>query len=415
MAESIYPVPQEWAEGALVDAARYDAMYRRSVEDPEGFWREAAQRIDWITPFTRVKYTSFDEADFGISWFCDGTLNISANALDRHLAERGDATAILWEPDSPEEAHRVITYRELHADVCRFANLLKAQGVKRGERVTLYLPMVPEAAVASPSTPQNAVKTLAVAFFENRTGEAGLDWLSKGVPDMLISYLSYSEYLQVVGIEKLQDVMRSLEDQDPAVERNPAFEVARLTQAEILVMGSVVKSGGSIRIIASIYETNQARLIKTEYVEGRGDDQLFSLIDELSGKIKLALEIEASGEKPSEDLSRIKTNSLSAYKAYMEGLDRLYEYNDQEAISSFQKAIQIDPAFGHAYLSLARTYDVLGENSLAREAMERAMTHSGNLPKVEKAIFKLAQDELNGDWEALEDFIKRLQVKFQGI
>ncbi len=148
MAQTIFPVPEQWAANALVDADGYDAMYRRSVEDPEGFWREAAQRIDWITPFTRVKETSFNEADFGIAWFADGTLNISANALDRHLAERGDATAILWEPDSPDEPHRVITYRELHADVCRFANLLKAQGVKRGERVTLYLPMVPEAAVA---------------------------------------------------------------------------------------------------------------------------------------------------------------------------------------------------------------------------------------------------------------------------
>lgn len=148
MAQTIFPVPEIWAANALVDADGYDAMYRRSVEDPEGFWREAAQRIDWITPFTRVKETSFDEADFGIAWFADGTLNISANALDRHLAERGDATAILWEPDSPDEPHRVITYRELHADVCRFANLLKAQGVKRGDRVTLYLPMVPEAAVA---------------------------------------------------------------------------------------------------------------------------------------------------------------------------------------------------------------------------------------------------------------------------
>ncbi|UUX99256.1 acetate--CoA ligase [Sphingomonas sp. J315] len=148
MAQTIFPVPEQWAANALVDADGYDAMYRRSVQDPEGFWREAAQRIDWITPFTRVKDTSFDEADFGIAWFSDGTLNISANALDRHLAERGDATAILWEADSPDEPHRVITYRELHVDVCRFANLLKAQGVRRGERVTLYLPMVPEAAVA---------------------------------------------------------------------------------------------------------------------------------------------------------------------------------------------------------------------------------------------------------------------------
>ena len=148
MGEAIYPVPSEWAASALIDDARYQEMYRRSIEEPDAFWREEAQRIDWIKPFTRVKETSFHEADFGIRWFADGTLNLSANCLDRHLAERGDAIAILWEPDSPEDAERRITYRQLHEDVCRFANLLRAKGVKKGERVTIYLPMVPEAAVA---------------------------------------------------------------------------------------------------------------------------------------------------------------------------------------------------------------------------------------------------------------------------
>ncbi|SLJ88335.1 acetate--CoA ligase [Novosphingobium mathurense] len=148
MAETVYPVPAEWAQNALIDDARYQEMYRRSVEDPEGFWREEAQRIDWIRPFSAVKQTSFHEADFGISWFTDGTLNLSANCLDRHLAERGDAIAILWEPDDPNKPERRITYRELYEQVCQFANLLKSRGVKRGERVTIYLPMVPEAAVA---------------------------------------------------------------------------------------------------------------------------------------------------------------------------------------------------------------------------------------------------------------------------
>ena len=148
MGEAIYPVPSEWSANALIDDARYQEMYRRSVEEPDALWREEAQRIDWIKPFTRVKETSFHEADFGIKWFADGTLNLSANCLDRHLAERGDAIAILWEPDSPEDAERRITYRQLHEDVCRFANLLRAKGVKKGERVTIYLPMVPEAAVA---------------------------------------------------------------------------------------------------------------------------------------------------------------------------------------------------------------------------------------------------------------------------
>ncbi|MES2905224.1 MAG: acetate--CoA ligase [Pseudomonadota bacterium] len=147
MAEN-YPVPDEWAASVLVDAARYDEQYRRSIDDPDGFWRDEAKRIDWIRPFTTVKNCSFDEVDFGIEWFGDGTLNLAANCLDRHLATRGDATAIIWEPDDPAEAGRTITYRELHRDVCRFANALKANGVAKGDRVTIYLPMVPEAAVA---------------------------------------------------------------------------------------------------------------------------------------------------------------------------------------------------------------------------------------------------------------------------
>ncbi len=148
MTDSLYPVPAEWAEKALIDADRYAHLYRESIEDPDGFWRREAQRIDWIKPFTTIKDTSFLEDDFGIRWFADGTLNLSANCLDRHLAERGDTTAIIWEPDNPADKGRTITYRELHGMVCRFANALKAQGVSRGDRVTIYLPMVPEAAVA---------------------------------------------------------------------------------------------------------------------------------------------------------------------------------------------------------------------------------------------------------------------------
>ena len=148
MGEAIYPVPAEWAQTALVSDTRYQEMYRRSIQDPEGFWRDEAKRIDWIKPFSTIKQTSFHEADFGIKWFADGTLNLSANALDRHLAIRGDQIAIIWEPDEPTDQSRKITYAELHADVCRFANLLKAKGVRKGDRVTIYLPMVPEAAVA---------------------------------------------------------------------------------------------------------------------------------------------------------------------------------------------------------------------------------------------------------------------------
>ena len=141
------PVPAEWAARAYVDAAGYAEKYRRSIQEPEAFWREETARLDWIKPWTRLSNCSYDEADFGIEWFSDGTLNVSANCLDRHLAERGDTVAIIWEGDDPSQQRR-ITYRELHEDVCRFANALKALGANKGERITLYLPMIPEAAVA---------------------------------------------------------------------------------------------------------------------------------------------------------------------------------------------------------------------------------------------------------------------------
>ena len=141
----VYPVPAEWSSKAKVDADRYQALYAEAANNPEGFWKREAQRLDWIKPFTKVKNTSFNEADFGIKWFEDGELNVAANCIDRHLVERGDQVAILWEGDSPDEERR-ITYRELHEEVSRLANALKANGVRKGDRVTIYLPMIPEAA-----------------------------------------------------------------------------------------------------------------------------------------------------------------------------------------------------------------------------------------------------------------------------
>ncbi len=144
--EKTYPAASD--EQALIQASDYESMYRRSIEDPEGFWAEQArQRLDWIKPFSKVKDCSFDEQDLHIRWFEDGTLNVSHNCLDRHLDERADQTAIIWEGDDPETSQN-ITYRQLHEKVCRLANALKAQGVGKGDRVTLYLPMIPEAAVA---------------------------------------------------------------------------------------------------------------------------------------------------------------------------------------------------------------------------------------------------------------------------
>ncbi len=146
MSAHVHPVP-EWADSASMDAQGYARAYEAAKADPDGFWREEAQRLDWITPFTTVKDTSFDEADFRINWFADGQLNVAANCIDRHLETRGDQVAILWEGDAPGTDRR-ITYRELHEQVCRLANAMKGLGVAKGDRVTLYLPMIPEAAFA---------------------------------------------------------------------------------------------------------------------------------------------------------------------------------------------------------------------------------------------------------------------------
>jgi acetyl-CoA synthetase len=145
-AHKIFPVPSSFAGHALIDEAGYHRLYAQSVADPEGFWREHGQIVDWTRPFTVVKNTSFD-LPVSIKWFEDGVLNVAENCLDRHLETRGDKTAIIWEGDDPAESRR-LTYRQLHESVCRLGNALKAKGVAKGDRVTIYMPMVPEAAIA---------------------------------------------------------------------------------------------------------------------------------------------------------------------------------------------------------------------------------------------------------------------------
>ena len=147
MSEKVYQVPADWAKRAYIDEGKYRAMYAASVKDPNAFWAEQAKRIHWIKPFTKVKNTSFAPDNVSIKWFEDGVTNVAYNCVDRHLDKRGDQTAIIWEGDDPKHDKK-ITYRQLHAEVCKFANVLKARGVKKGDRVTIYLPMIPEAAYA---------------------------------------------------------------------------------------------------------------------------------------------------------------------------------------------------------------------------------------------------------------------------
>jgi acetyl-CoA synthetase len=147
MEDKVYPVPSDWTRRAFVDQSKYDAMYEASIRDPDDFWREHGNRIEWFTPFTKVKNATFGPGDVSIRWFEDGTTNVAHNCIDRHLDRRGDQVAIIWEGDDPSES-RHITYRELHREVCRWANVLRNREVRKGDRVTIYMPMIPEAAYA---------------------------------------------------------------------------------------------------------------------------------------------------------------------------------------------------------------------------------------------------------------------------
>jgi acetyl-CoA synthetase len=147
MAEHIHEVSPEWKQRAYIDQAKYEDWYRRSIADPNSFWAEHGKRIDWMKPFHKVKNTSFGPGNVSIKWFEDGTTNVAYNCIDRHLDKRGDQTAIIWEGDDPSES-RKITYRELHDQVCLFANILRNRNISKGDTVTIYMPMIPEAAYA---------------------------------------------------------------------------------------------------------------------------------------------------------------------------------------------------------------------------------------------------------------------------
>src|SRR5450755_238776 len=144
---STYEVPGSWVARTHANEQEYRDMYALSISAPDKFWEHHGKRIDWIKPYSKVKNACFDPGRVSIKWFEDGTTNVSANCIDRHLATRGSQTAIIWEGDDPNDSRR-ITYRQLHEDVCRLANVLKSRGVGKGDTVTIYLPMIPEAAVA---------------------------------------------------------------------------------------------------------------------------------------------------------------------------------------------------------------------------------------------------------------------------
>src|SRR5829696_4557598 len=147
MSEKIYAIPAEWKRRAYIDDAKYQEMYQRSLADPNGFWAMHAKRLHWYRTPTKIKNTSFGPGNVAIKWFEDGVTNVAYNCIDRHLEKRARQTAIIWEGDDPKESKH-ISYQELHDEVCRFANVLRNRNVEKGDRVTIYMPMIPEAAYA---------------------------------------------------------------------------------------------------------------------------------------------------------------------------------------------------------------------------------------------------------------------------
>ncbi|MES2144886.1 MAG: AMP-binding protein, partial [Pseudomonadota bacterium] len=191
-AGGVFAASDAFVANAHVTPARYGEMYRASVADPDAFWAAEGQRIDWIRPYTRVKNTSFAPGHISIKWFEDGALNVSANCIDRHMLTRATQTAIIWEPDDPKEPPQHITYAQLLENTCRLANVLKAHGVTKGDRVVLYMPMIPEAAYAMLAcTRIGAIHSVVFGGFSpdalaNRVNDCGAkvvitaDWAPRG-------------------------------------------------------------------------------------------------------------------------------------------------------------------------------------------------------------------------------------------
>src|SRR2546425_9247075 len=148
MSDKIYDVPPEWKKRAFIDEAKYKEMYARSIKDPNGFWAEETKRLHWYKAPSKIKNSSFGPGNVSIKWFEDGVLNAAYNCIDRHLTKRANQTPIIWEGDDPAQSKH-ITYQELHDEVCKFANILRNRNVKKGDRVTIYLPMIPEIAYAT--------------------------------------------------------------------------------------------------------------------------------------------------------------------------------------------------------------------------------------------------------------------------
>ncbi len=251
--------------------------------------------------------------------------------------------------------------------------------------------------------------SVAVMYFDYPMGDSALVWLGKGIPDMLINNLSQSKYLQIISLDKLSGIMKSMGKSASVADQSITFEIARRAKADYLLTGTIIKSDEGLRILSQTSDVQSERLIKAEGVECKGVNRLIETVDQLSNKMRIALEIEATGEsRIAEEVANVKTTSLEAYKYYILGTENLAKLYHREAIPSLRKAIQIDSTFSHAYAALANAYDVLGENSLAEEVVQKALRFSSKLSEVEQLRILLRSAQIKSDWDAELNYLKKL-------
>ena len=256
----LYPPSAAAAAAAHADKATYEKMYAESIADPAAFWGEHGKRIDWIKPYTEVKNTRFDFGDVDIKWYQDGTLNVAANCIDRHLAERGDQTAIIWEPDSPTDKALHITYKDLHGHVCKFANVLKEMGVGKGDRVVIYMPMIPEAAYAMLASARiGAIHSIVFAGFS---------------PDALAARVNGSEAKVVITAD---EAPRGGRNTPLKVNADKAFEKIEVPSKMLVVQ----RTGGDVTMQAGrdvwLHEAQQNVSADCPPEEMNAEDPLFIL------------------------------------------------------------------------------------------------------------------------------------------
>lgn len=251
---------------------------------------------------------------------------------------------------------------------------------------------------------------VAVVYFDNNTGSPSLDWLSRGMPDILINSLSVSTYFHLISVEHLYAVLQEMEnDRDFIPDRSLAVRMGKQAEADYVITGSLMKTGDRIRIIAQIHDLKNDRLVKTEQAEGDDLDRLLDLSDQLTSQVRVALEIEVAGEPElSRGVTRTKTRSLEAYRAYIQGMDAINQQTYEDAIGPLTRAVQIDSTFAHAYEALTNTYYVLGEYRLAQENIVKALRFSDRLSMVEQLRIRRRERQLAGDRAGELDCLQQL-------